>query len=85
MLNTPNSNPLNGSTLKKPPIPKIPVNPKAQEEHAGVRTLAMIPDNPIPAPYESCLFTKKRLNEKTTPESKETINKNIKETADMVL
>ena len=47
--------------------------------------LAMMPDKPIPAPYEICLFTKKRLKEKIIPESTEMITKNAKETADMVL
>lgn len=46
---TPNSIPLKGSTLKNPPIPKIPAKPNAQEEHAGVNMLVMIPDKPIPA------------------------------------
>ena len=81
---TPNSIPLNGNTPKKPPIPKIPANPKAQEEQAGVRTLAMMPDKPIPAPYELCLFTKKRLKEKIMPDNTEMITNNAKETAEMV-
>ena len=46
---TPNSNPLNGSKLKKPLIPKIPANPKAQEEQAGTRMLLINPDNPNPS------------------------------------
>ena len=82
---TPNSNPLNGSTLKNPLMPRIPANPNAQEEQAGVRTQEIIQDKPIPAPYDSCLFTKKMLKEKTSPESNEMITKNEKETTDIVL
>ncbi len=45
----PNSNPLNGSRLKTPLIPKIPAKPNAQEEQAGAKTLLTIPVNPTPA------------------------------------
>ena len=75
----PNSRPLKGNEVKKPPIPTTPNKPRAHEGQAGAINPAIMPVLPIPKLPFNCLLTKKILIERTIPPRKPTKSKKIKE------
>ncbi|MBT4538931.1 hypothetical protein HOI26_04485 [Candidatus Woesearchaeota archaeon] len=81
----PNSSPLNGKVVRKPPIPITPNNPKAQDGQAGAIRPTNIPVPPALNPPLSCLLTKKMLMDNTILPKKATIDKNIRETGSIAL